>query len=143
MNVELRLNAERSSLLNEQLAKTLERLNRVATARAIYSNEVAEVKNNAENLVYSTEKSLRDMGDRVDQATRDEIEAAAVEVRKALDTENIDDIKAKTDVLMQASHKLAEAVYQLASGDPKTRTGRIDYAEPLLKELGLKPSALV
>ena len=38
---------------------------------------------------------------------------------------------------------IAEAVYQLASGDPKTRTGRIDYAEPLLKELGLTPSALV
>ena len=76
--------------------------------------EVAEVKNNAENLVYSTEKSLRDMGDRVDQATRDEIDAAAAEVRKALDSENIDDIKAKTDTLMQASHKLAEAVYQQA-----------------------------
>ncbi len=76
--------------------------------------EVAEVKNNAENLVYSTEKSLRDMGDRVEQATRDEIEAAAAEVRKALDTDNIDDIKAKTDALMQASHKLAEAIYQQA-----------------------------
>ncbi len=38
---------------------------------------------------------------------------------------------------------IAEAVYQLASGDPKTRTGRVDYAEPLLKELGLKPSELV
>ncbi len=82
--------------------------------------EVAEVKNNAENLVYSTEKSLRDMGDRVDQATRDEIEAAAVEVRKALDTEDIDDIKAKTDILMQASHKLAEAVYQQAQQQSQT-----------------------
>jgi NAD(P)-dependent dehydrogenase (short-subunit alcohol dehydrogenase family) len=38
---------------------------------------------------------------------------------------------------------IAEAVYQLASGDPTTMTGRIDYAEPLLKELNLKPSALV
>ena len=38
---------------------------------------------------------------------------------------------------------IAEAVYQLASGDPKTMTGRIDYAEPLLKELNLKPSELV
>ena len=91
--------------------------------------DVAEVKNNAENLVYSTEKSLRDMGDRVDQATRDEIEAAAAEVRKALDTENTDDIKAKTDALMQASHKLAEAIYQQAqqqappSGDGSAEGG--------------------
>ena len=47
VNVELRLNAERSGLLNEQLATTLARLNRVAAARATYANEVAEVKNRA------------------------------------------------------------------------------------------------
>ena len=44
---------------------------------------------------------------------------------------------------MQPIEYIAEAVYQLASGDPKTLTGRIDYAEPLLKELGLKPSPLI
>lgn len=38
---------------------------------------------------------------------------------------------------------IAEAVYQLAKGDPKTMTGRIDYAEPLLKELGIAPTELV
>jgi molecular chaperone DnaK len=41
-------------------------------------------------------------------------------VRKALDTEDIDDIKAKTDILMQASHKLAEAVYQQAQQQSQT-----------------------
>ena len=78
------------------------------------ARELAEVKNNAENLVYSTEKSLRDMGDKVDAATKAEIEAAAAEVKKALEGDDVDDIKAKTDALMQASHKLAEAVYQQA-----------------------------
>ncbi|HMK93731.1 MAG TPA: molecular chaperone DnaK [Thermoleophilia bacterium] len=78
------------------------------------ARELADIKNNAENLLYSTEKSLRDMGDRVDQATRDEIEKAAGEVRTALDGDNGDEIKNKTDALMQASHKLAEAVYQQA-----------------------------
>jgi molecular chaperone DnaK len=87
--------------------------------------EVAEVKNNAENLVYSTEKSLREMGDRVDSGTRSEIETAATAVRTALDSEDVDDIKAKTEALMQASHKLAEAIYQQAqqsqpSGDGGT-----------------------
>jgi citronellol/citronellal dehydrogenase len=43
---------------------------------------------------------------------------------------------------VQPIEYIAEAVYRLASGDPKTMTGRIDYAEPFLKELGLKPSAL-
>ena len=44
---------------------------------------------------------------------------------------------------VQPIEYIAEAVYQLASGDPKTMTGRIDYAEPLLKELNLKPTELV
>ena len=78
------------------------------------AREAADVKNNAENLVYSTEKSLRDMGDKVDAATKSEIEAAGAEVKTALEGEDIDAIQAKTEALMQASHKLAEAVYQQA-----------------------------
>jgi molecular chaperone DnaK len=78
------------------------------------ARELADVKNNAENLVYSTEKSLRDMGDKVDAATRSEIEAAGAEVKSALEGDDEELIKAKTEVLMQASHKLAEAVYQQA-----------------------------
>ncbi|MCX6373413.1 MAG: molecular chaperone DnaK [Actinobacteria bacterium] len=78
------------------------------------ARDLADVKNNAENLVYSTEKSLRDMGDKVDAATRAEIEAAGAEVKTALEGDDEELIKAKTDTLMQASHKLAEAVYQRA-----------------------------
>jgi citronellol/citronellal dehydrogenase len=51
-------------------------------------------------------------------------------------------INERTRDRVQPIEYIAEAVYQLASGDPKKLTGRIDYAEPLLKELGLKPSAL-
>jgi len=76
--------------------------------------EVAEVRNNGENLIYSTEKSLRDMGDKVDADTKAGIEAAQSELRGALDGDDVELIKAKTDALMQASHKLAEAVYQQA-----------------------------
>ncbi|MCX6364700.1 MAG: Hsp70 family protein, partial [Actinobacteria bacterium] len=78
------------------------------------ARDLADVKNNAENLVYSTEKSLRDMGDKVDAATKADIEAAGAEVKTALEGDDEDLIKAKTDTLMQASHKLAEAVYQQA-----------------------------
>ena len=78
------------------------------------ARELADVKNNAENLIYSTEKSLREMGDRVDADTRSGIENAAAELKKVMDGEDVDEIKAKTDALMQASHKLAEAVYQQA-----------------------------
>ena len=78
------------------------------------ARELADVKNNAENLLYSTEKSLRDMGDRVDESTKAEIESAGAELKTALEGDDMDAIKAKTDTLMQASHKLAEAVYQQA-----------------------------
>jgi len=78
------------------------------------AREVAEVKNNAENLVYSTQKSLRELGDRVDEATKQQIESASSELQKALEGDDVDEIRAKTDALMQASHKLAEAVYQQA-----------------------------
>jgi molecular chaperone DnaK len=87
------------------------------------AREVVEIKNNGENLIYSTEKSLRDMGDRVDPSTKEQIEAAAGELTKALDGDDIDEIKAKTDALMQASHKLAEAVYQQAQQERQQAGG--------------------
>ncbi|WP_397400269.1 SDR family NAD(P)-dependent oxidoreductase [Phenylobacterium sp.] len=52
-------------------------------------------------------------------------------------------INEQTKDRVQPIEFIAEGVYQLCVGDPKTMTGRIDYAEPLLKELGLKPSELV
>jgi molecular chaperone DnaK len=84
---------------------------------------VADVKNNAENLLYSTEKSLREMGDRVDAETRSGIENAGAELKKVMDGEDIAEIKAKTDALMQASHKLAEAVYQHAQQEHSQSSG--------------------
>ncbi len=76
--------------------------------------EVAEVRNNAENLIYSTEKSLREMGDKVDADTKAGIEAAQADLKSAIDGDDVEAIKTKTEALMQASHKLAEAVYQQA-----------------------------
>jgi len=103
-----------SSGLSEQ---DIERMMKDADAHADEdkrAREVADVKNTAENLLYSTEKSLRDMGDRVDESTKAEIESAASELKTALEGDDSDAIKAKTEALMQASHKLAEAVYQQA-----------------------------
>jgi len=51
-------------------------------------------------------------------------------------------INERTKDRVQPIEYIAEAVYRLASGDPKTMTGRIDYAEPFLKELGVEPSPL-
>ena len=88
--------------------------------------ELVEAKNNGENLIYSTEKSIKEMGDKVDADTKTGIESATADLRKAMEGDDTAEIKTKTEALLNASHKLAEAVYQqaqssqAASGDSGT-----------------------
>jgi molecular chaperone DnaK len=77
--------------------------------------EVVETKNHAENLVYSTRKSLKDIGDKVDAGTRDTIEQAAKELEDALKGDDVELIKRKMEELQEAAYKLSEAAYQQAS----------------------------
>jgi molecular chaperone DnaK len=70
-----------------------------------------EARNQADTLVYTSEKSLRDLGDKVDPALKADIEGKIEEVKKALEADDADQIKAKADELAQASHKLAEQLY--------------------------------
>ncbi len=77
--------------------------------------EEAETRNRADELVYTTEKSLRELGDKVDPAERAKIEAAVSEVKDALKGSDIGRIRTAMENLVQASHKLAEQVYAQAS----------------------------
>ncbi len=77
--------------------------------------EEAETRNKADEVVYTTEKSLRELGDKVDADERAKIEAAMAEVKEALKGTDVPRIKTSVDNLIQASHKLAEAVYAQAS----------------------------
>ena len=74
--------------------------------------ELAEAKNQAENLVYTTERSLKEHRDALDAETVSTLESRLDEVKGALDGNDPAEIRAKTEQLMEASHKLAEAVYQ-------------------------------
>jgi molecular chaperone DnaK len=74
--------------------------------------EAAEARNQAENLLYSTEKSLKDHRDALDEETISTIESRTEELRSALDGTDAAEIRAKSDSLMEASHKLAQAVYE-------------------------------
>src|SRR5215204_844887 len=74
--------------------------------------EAAEARNQAENLLYSTEKSLKDHRDALDEETISTIESRTEELRSALDGSDAAEIRAKSDSLMEASHKLAQAVYE-------------------------------
>jgi molecular chaperone DnaK len=76
------------------------------------ARELAEARNEADNLIYTTEKSLRDYGSKISDADRKSIEAASAELRKALDSQNAGEIKSKSEVLKQAAYKLAEEVYR-------------------------------
>ncbi|MBU4175053.1 MAG: molecular chaperone DnaK [Actinobacteria bacterium] len=77
--------------------------------------EEAETRNRADEVVYSTEKSLRELGDKVDADEKAKIESALDEVKEALKGGDVQKIKATMENLVQASHKLAEAVYAQAS----------------------------
>ena len=74
--------------------------------------EAVDAKNEADSLIYATEKSLKDLGDKVSGADKQKIEDAVAALKKALETDNTSDIKAKTEELKQASYKIAEEVYK-------------------------------
>ena len=74
--------------------------------------ESVDAKNEADSLIYATEKSLKDLGDKVSGADKQKIEDAIAALKKALETSNTADIKAKTEDLKQASYKIAEEIYK-------------------------------
>ena len=78
--------------------------------------ELADAKNQAETAIYSVEKSLREHGDKVDEGTKAPIEAAAAELRTALEGDDAEAIRTRTQALHEASYKLAEVVYQNTGG---------------------------
>ncbi|MDQ4001837.1 MAG: molecular chaperone DnaK [Actinomycetota bacterium] len=76
--------------------------------------EEADVRNNADNLVYSIERSLNDVDGKVDPNTKLEIEQAIKETKEALAGDDVEEIKQKQEALLTASHKLSEVLYQQA-----------------------------
>jgi molecular chaperone DnaK len=82
------------------------------------NKEVVETKNQADSLVYATEKSLRDLGDKVDAETKSKVEQEIESLKKIIEKgDNVDEMKKGIDSLTQASHKLAEIMYAQATQD--------------------------
>src|SRR5881397_1837475 len=77
--------------------------------------KVVDAKNMAETLAYQTERSLKEHRDKLDEAEASTIEGRIMELRTALQGDDLGDIRAKTEALQEASHKLAEAVYAQAT----------------------------
>ena len=93
--------------------------------------EMVEIKNQAEALVHSTERMLKDYGDKVPAGDKSLVETAVADLKSALQGDDTDAIKQKTDALAQASMRLGEAMYQAnqgqaAGGGPSAEAGGSD-----------------
>jgi molecular chaperone DnaK len=76
--------------------------------------ELAEARNAGENAAYQAERQLKDLAEQIDDASKEQIEAAIKELRGTLESEDTADIKAKTEALQQAFHRVSEQMYERA-----------------------------
>jgi molecular chaperone DnaK len=86
--------------------------------------ELADAKNQAESLVYQTERSLKEHRDKLEESDASTIEGRVMELKQALETDDVGEIRAKTEALTEASHKLAEAVYAQATASQATSSAQ-------------------
>ncbi len=91
--------------------------------------EMVETRNQADQLIYATEKSLSELGEQVDGATRSEVESAVADLRGVLDSGDKEVLEAKMKALTTLSHKLAEQVYAQASSQNQQQGGPADAAD--------------
>jgi len=121
-----------SSGLTEEEIQQLVRDAETHTEEDRMKRELVDARNMADSLIYSTEKSVKEAGDQVDEATKTGIEQASESLKKAMEGEDTEEIKRLTEELTQASHKLAEAMYAKASqqqaqsegaGEPESASG--------------------
>ncbi len=89
--------------------------------------ELIDTRNQADSMIYMTEKSLKEHGDKVDSSIKSSIESAIARTKTAMEGSDIQAIKNALEELQQASHKLAEAMYQQASASSGTGTSQGEY----------------
>jgi len=77
---------------------------------------LAEARNTADNLVYVTEKSLKELGDKVPATDRGQIESVIEDLRAAMNQNDLAKIRQHTESLQQASHALTQQMYQQGTG---------------------------
>ena len=88
--------------------------------------EVAEARNQADSVVYQTEKSLKEHGEKLDASDRQLVDDALKEAKEALATEDVERIKISSEALMTASQKFAEVLYNKAQTSPGAASGNPD-----------------
>ncbi len=112
---EQKIRIESSSGLNEDEIKKMVKDAELHADEDKRERDRAEAHNEGDNLIYTTEKALKDYGEKVGADDKQKIEAAIADLRKVLEGNNVAEIKSKTEVLKQASYRLAEEVYKASS----------------------------
>ena len=101
-----------SSGLSEEEIKRMVKDAEANAAADKAKRESVDARNDADSLIYATEKTLKDLGDKVNAADKQAIDDAVAALKKALEGDNVEEIKSKTEALKQASYKIAEEVYK-------------------------------
>ncbi len=116
-------------LAKDEIEKMVKQAEQFAEADK-QKKELVEAKNQADQLVYATEKSLKELGDKVSQSDRLAIEQASRDLKDAIKSEDVAKIKRASEALTQASHKLAEEVYKKAQAQKsEDRSQKSEQAE--------------
>lgn len=74
--------------------------------------ELIEARNEADTMIYSSEKTIKDLGDKVDQATQDKVNTAVSDLRKVMDSDNVETIKAEIEKLKQEIYAISAKMYE-------------------------------
>ena len=104
-----------SSGLSEEEIKKFIREAEAHTEEDNKKKEMIEARNQADSLIYSVEKNIKEFGDKISAAEKTRIDEAIARIKKAMEGEDLTEIKAAQEELTTASHKLAEAMYAKAS----------------------------
>jgi molecular chaperone DnaK len=111
---EQKIEIKGGSGLSEQEVETMVKDAEAHAEEDRKQRELAEARNTAENAAYQAEKQLGELGDQIDADAKSEIESAISDVRGALTSDDAAEIKAKTDALQAAFHKVSDQIYQAA-----------------------------
>jgi len=120
---EQKIRIESSSGLNEGEIERMVKEAESSAADDRKDRERAEARNEADNMIYATEKSLKEFGSKVSAQDKEKIEKAIADLRTVLDSNDAARIKEKTETLKQASYKLAEEIYKNASSQQGQQAG--------------------
>jgi molecular chaperone DnaK len=112
---EQKIRIEASSGLNEEDIQRMVKDAEAHEAEDKQKREQAEVRNQADMLVYTTEKTLKEHGDKIDSGEKAKVEASIEKLKKAMEAGSVEEMKKGMEELQQSSHKIAEEMYKQAA----------------------------